>query len=95
METGENKSGLPACFGRTDKNELKTNYSLVIESEPARFSFSFLENKASQCVGLCSYNQLFTGVDKSKELKSFIEELPALQKSIAVILSFSEIGNAH
>jgi hypothetical protein len=78
METGKNNNSFKDCFGRTD---LKENNHLVIADNAENFSYSFIDIKNSQCVGLCSFPLQETGYDKIEEQRKIIEEQSEIRKN--------------
>ena len=90
METGKNNADKKKCFGRTSIKDLKENHFLVLADEDLKFSYSFIEVKASQCVGLCSLSQKDGGVDKVDKLQALLKDQPELYKNFArTIVLFS------
>ena len=55
METGKNSLDT-FCVGQTKKEELHSAFTLLIESEFDHLSYSIIDKKANQCVGLCSFS---------------------------------------
>lgn len=89
METGKNNSDKKRCFGRTNIKELKENHSLVLADEDLQFSYSFIDVKENQCVGLCSFSQQAGGVDKVGKLQKLLKAQQELHKNYArtIVLS--------
>ena len=83
METGKNNADKKSCFGRTSVKELKENHFLVLADEALQFSYSFIDVKASQCVGLCSFSNKDGGLDKVDKLKVLLNDQPELNKNYA------------
>lgn len=83
METGKNNADKKSCYGRTSVKELKENHFLVLANEGLQFSYSFIDVKASQCVGLCSFNRLDNSLDKVNNLDVLLKDQPELQKKYA------------
>lgn len=79
METGKNNTDTKRCFGRIT---LKENNHLVISDSLDFFSYSFIDLKAGQCVGLCSFPLKGIGYEKTDE-------------QIKIIKSKSEISNHY
>jgi len=90
METGKNSAGIKNCFGRTSDKELKENHFLVLADDALRFSYSFIDVKENQCVGLCSFSQQDGRTTKVEKLRDFIKFQPELKKIYArTIVLFS------
>ena len=79
METGKNNAGSKVCFGRTGLKE--SNHHLVIADNSSNFSYSFIDIKSEQCVGLCSFLLSEMGFDKTDEQRKIINEQSGLRKS--------------
>ena len=80
METGENNSGSKNCFGSLGLKE--SNY-LVIADNPSNFSYSFIDIKNEQCVGLCSFVLSEIGFDKTDEQRKIIKGKSGLKNNFA------------
>lgn len=90
METGKSNAERKKCFGRTSVSELKENHFLVLAVENYQFSYSFIDIKANQCVGLCSFPQQDIVVEKIEKLKVILKDQPELTINFArAIVLFS------
>jgi hypothetical protein len=88
METGENSNSFKDCFGRT--TDLKENNQLIIADNAKNISFSFIDTKNCQCVGLCSFLFRKTGFDNIVERQEIINEQPGIKKNhIRTIILFT------
>ena len=73
METGKNKLE-SYCFGQTKQEELSSSAHLLIESEVDQLSFSIIDQKANQCIGLCSFpiNQSLGNSERREVIQSIM-----------------------